>query len=155
VGTETNLHVAAHEFLEDEFDRALEVADGDVLVHVKPFDLVEGRIVRGVGVVAAIDAAGTMMRTGGGWDFITRIGRRRCVCGGEVVYARPHPALSPGRGRSTRRVVGEIERVLRVARGMVGGRVKRVEAMILILNLRPIGDGEADLRKARTMSSVT
>jgi hypothetical protein len=38
---------------------------------------------------------------------------------------------------------------------MVGGRVERVEAMIFVLNLRPVGDGEADLRKARTMSSVT
>ena len=55
---ETDLHVAAHEFAEDEFDRAFEVADGDVLVHVKPLDLVERGIVRGVGVVAAIHAAG-------------------------------------------------------------------------------------------------
>ena len=27
---------------------------------------------------------------------------------------------------------------------MVGGRVERVEAMILVLDLRPIGDGETD-----------
>ena len=28
---------------------------------------------------------------------------------------------------------------------MVGGRVERVEAMILVLNLRPVGDGETNL----------
>ena len=54
----TNLHVAAQQFLEDKFHRAFEVADGDAFVHVKPLDLLEGRIVRGVGVVTAIDAAG-------------------------------------------------------------------------------------------------
>src|SRR6267142_5149757 len=45
VRAETNLHVAAHDFLEDEFHRALEVADGHAFVHVKTLDLVEGWIV--------------------------------------------------------------------------------------------------------------
>src|SRR5689334_14621781 len=57
VRTETNLHVAAEQFLEDKLDGALEVADGDAFVHVKAFDLLEGRIVRGVSVVATIDPA--------------------------------------------------------------------------------------------------
>ena len=39
---------------------------------------------------------------------------------------------------------GNIERVLCVAGGMVGGGVERVEAMILVLNLRAVGDCEAD-----------
>ena len=38
----------------------------------------------------------------------------------------------------------QIKRVLRIARGMVGGRVERVEAMIFVLDLRPVGDGETD-----------
>src|SRR2546429_5407369 len=45
VWAETNLHVAAEQFLEDEFHSTLQVADGDAFVHVKPFDLLEGRIV--------------------------------------------------------------------------------------------------------------
>ena len=55
--TETDLHVAAHEFAEDEFNRAFQITDGDVFVHVKSLNLVERGIVRGVGVVAAIHAA--------------------------------------------------------------------------------------------------
>src|SRR2546427_6294367 len=46
VRAETNLHVAAQQFLEDKLDGALEVADGDASVHVEPFDLLEGRVVR-------------------------------------------------------------------------------------------------------------
>src|SRR5208282_2671704 len=57
VRTKSDLCLLAEQFLEDKFYRALEVANGDVFVHVKSFDLLEGRVVRGVGVVAAIDAA--------------------------------------------------------------------------------------------------
>ncbi len=42
--TETDLHVVAHQFAEDEFHGAFEVADGDIFIHVKSFDLMEGRI---------------------------------------------------------------------------------------------------------------
>ena len=55
--TKPDLHVLAQQFLENKFHRALQIAHRHALVHVKPFDLLEGRIVRGVGVVAAIDAA--------------------------------------------------------------------------------------------------
>ena len=57
-------------------------------------------------------------------------------------------ALSPGRGRSIRRVVGKIKCVLRIAGGMVGGRVERVETMILVLDFRAVGDDEADFAEA-------
>jgi len=57
VRTETNLHVAAHNLPEDKFHSALKIADGDAFIHVKTFDLMERRIVRGIGVVAAIDAS--------------------------------------------------------------------------------------------------
>src|SRR6185437_1212686 len=39
----------------------------------------------------------------------------------------------------------QIERVLRIAGGMVGGRVQRIEAMIFVLDLRAIRDDEANL----------
>ena len=39
----------------------------------------------------------------------------------------------------------QIERVLCIARGMVGGRVQGVEAVILVLDLGTVGDYEPDL----------
>src|ERR1039458_6744186 len=42
----------------------------------------------------------------------------------------------------------QIERVLCIARGMVGGRVQGVEAVILVLDLRAVCDHEPDLAKA-------
>src|SRR5438552_18686311 len=42
----------------------------------------------------------------------------------------------------------QIKRVLRVARGMVGGRIEGVEAMIFVLDLRSIGNDEANLAEA-------
>ena len=58
MGTEPQLHFVAQQFLEHEFHRALQIADGDAFVHVKALDLLESGVVRGVRVVAAIDAAG-------------------------------------------------------------------------------------------------
>src|SRR6185436_17965084 len=58
VRTKPDLHVFAHQLPEHEFHRALEIGGGDAFVDVKTFDLLKGRVVRGVGVVAAIDAAG-------------------------------------------------------------------------------------------------
>jgi hypothetical protein len=56
VRSEANARFRSHQFLEDKLHCALEVADGDIAVHVKPFDLVEGGVMGGIGVVAAIDA---------------------------------------------------------------------------------------------------
>src|ERR1035441_3694847 len=42
----------------------------------------------------------------------------------------------------------QIERVLCIARGMVGGRVQGVEAVILVLDLGTVGHYEPDLAKA-------
>src|SRR5206468_1629570 len=55
---EANPHVAAEQVLEDELHGAFEVADRDASIDIEPFDLLERRVVRGVGVVAAIDPAG-------------------------------------------------------------------------------------------------
>src|SRR5256886_13678326 len=52
-------------------------------------------------------------------------------------------------GRGLRAVkTRQIESVLRVARGMDGGRVERVETVIFVFDLRSIGDDEPDLAKA-------
>src|SRR3989442_15402866 len=42
----------------------------------------------------------------------------------------------------------QIKGVLRVTRGMVGGRIEGVEAMIFVLNLRSIGNNETNLAEA-------
>src|SRR5882724_9697657 len=57
VRTEPYLHVIAKNFFEDEFYGALEVADGHAFVHVETFDLLERRVMRGVCIVASIDAS--------------------------------------------------------------------------------------------------
>ena len=48
------------------------------------------------------------------------------------------------------RPVGGVQKegVLRVAGGMIGGSVEGVEAVTLALDLRAVGDGEADFAKA-------
>src|SRR4051794_10409849 len=55
--TKTDLYVVSHQLFKDEFNRALQVADRDVLVHVEAFNLVEGWIMRGIGVVSSINPA--------------------------------------------------------------------------------------------------
>src|SRR5436189_6439568 len=42
----------------------------------------------------------------------------------------------------------QIKRVLRVARGMIGGRIEGVETMIFVLDLRSIGNDEPNLAEA-------
>src|ERR1017187_6901012 len=143
--SETDLYVAAHEFAEDKFDRALEVADGDALVHVKPLDLVEGRVVRGVGVVTAIHAAGHDDAYGRRLFLHDADLDGRSMSPQKRGTSSLTPALSPNRGGNTPSVGCNIEGILGIACRMVGGRVERVEAMILVLNLRPVGHGETNL----------
>ena len=63
------------------------------------------------------------------------------ICTGRRVRAHDVPAVL-----LVRRQVN-VERVLNVARGMVGGRVQRVEAMPLVLDLRPVLDGKSHAAK--------
>src|SRR2546427_11916635 len=54
---EANLDIFTEQLAEHKFDRSPEVADRDALIHVKAFDLGEGRVVGGVSVVAPIAAS--------------------------------------------------------------------------------------------------
>src|SRR6185312_3064248 len=57
VRTKTDFHILAHSFLEHKFDGAFQVSGGHAFVHVEAFHLLESRIVRGISVVTAINAA--------------------------------------------------------------------------------------------------
>ena len=71
-----------------------------------------------------------MIRIGGGCFSMTRIWT-------EEVWVR--------RSRRSDSSVLEVKCVLRIARRMIGRRVQRVEAMILVLDLGAVRDDEADL----------
>ena len=139
VRAETGLRIFAEERGEDVVEERLQVADGDVFIDVETLELVEVGGVRGVGGVAAIHAAG------------------RDDADGRL--ALEHRADLHGRGVRAEEIfflgiffrdvgelggLGEIERVLGVARGVVGGGVEGVEAVILGFDLGAVGDSEAD-----------
>src|SRR5262245_32444502 len=57
VRAEANPHVFPEHLFEDKLDRALKVADGHASIDIHAVDLLEGRVVRGVGVIPAIHPA--------------------------------------------------------------------------------------------------
>ena len=59
VRTKLNFCFSAEKFAHKEFQRAFQVGDADVFVHVKPFDLVELRAVSGVKFIAPIRCTGS------------------------------------------------------------------------------------------------
>ena len=131
VRTEPDLGVGREQLFEEEFDRAFEVGHGDVLVHVQSFDLMERRAVRGVGIIAAEDAARHHDA-----DRRLLLEHRADLHRRGV---RPHDVTSEFR---VRRQI-DVQRVLNVARGMIGRRVQRVETMPFVLDLRAVLDGES------------
>ena len=99
----------------------------------------ERGVVRGVRVVAAIDAA----RHDDAHRRLLLL-HHAYLDGGSVGAEQSGDGCAAGAVR----IPCEIERVLRVPRRMVGGRVQRVKAMIFVLDLRAVGHHEADLAKA-------
>ena len=128
---EPQFHFLAEQFLKHKLDRALEVGHRHVPVHVQALDLVEGRVVRGVGGVAAVHAARH-----------DDADRRRGLL--------HHANLHGRRVGAEQRPVGGVQKegVLRVAGGMIGGSVEGVEAVTLALDLRAVGHGETDFAEA-------
>src|SRR5208283_1437964 len=57
VWPEPNSGLRSHQLPEHEFDRAFQIADGDVPIHVKPLDLVKSGIVGRISIIAAIHPA--------------------------------------------------------------------------------------------------
>ena len=106
-------------------------AKRDALVDAQPLDLVEHRRVRGV-VVAAIDRARRD-------DAHRRLLRQHRA---DLHRRRVRAQHDVGRAL-------DVERVLHVARGMILRHRQRFEVVEVGLDLRPVGDGEAELREDR------
>jgi hypothetical protein len=117
--------VAHEEALHEVQQRALEIGERDVRVDGEPFDLREHRAVRRV-VVATIDMPGR-----------DDADRRRL---------RQHRAhLHRARVRAQHDLVRHVERVLHVARRVILRDRERLERVPVGLDLRALGDREADL----------
>ncbi len=125
VGAEAGFYVGTHEFAGEVGEGAFEVGEGDVLVDVEAFDLVEVGAVGGVGGVAAVAAPGGDDADGGGVGL--------------------HIADLDGAGVATEEfAVFEVEGVLFVAGGVVGWGVERVEVVEDGFDVGAVGNGEAE-----------
>ena len=124
MGAETHLGLRSEDLAEEILECALEVGEGHAAIDVEPLELVEGAEVGRVDLVAAEGAAQ-----------------------GDDAHRRHfflHRADLHGRGVGAQELaVFEIKGVGLIPRGVVGGRVERVEAMPLGLDLGPFGEGEA------------
>ena len=140
VRTKTRLRVLAEQRREDVVEQRLQVAHRDVLVDVQALELVEVRAVRRIGRVAAINAPGRddadrRLDLSASCGFAPTT----CACGAGISPRGVFLVTLPKRAR-----VREIKRVLRIARRMIGGRVERIETVVLGFNFRAVRDGEAD-----------
>src|SRR6266545_1785410 len=116
---EARARFGAEEQTHELLDRAFQVAERDAAVYKQSFDLVEHRIMRGVGSVAAEDAPGRGNA------------QRRAALLHRVNLHR--------RGlRAQRQPLVDVERVLRAARRVIGRDVQRVEVEEFGLDLRPV-----------------
>ena len=121
--------------------RALQIRQRDAFADDEPFDLPEHRRVREVEIVAPVDAAGH--------DDADRRLVRLHVADLHRRGVRAQQRPDDRRGVRFRPCTGvrEIQRVLHVARGMLGRHVQRVEAVPLVFDLRAFDDREAHARE--------
>ncbi len=119
--------------------RALEIRERHLLADHQAFDLREHRRVREIELIAAIHAAGG-----------NQANRRREFLHVPDLHARRVRAEQRC-GRADERSHGrrEIERVLHVAGGMLRRHVERFEVVVVVLELRPVDDQEAEAREDR------
>ena len=125
VRAEAHGGVRAENLAEEGFERAFEIGEADVVGDVEAFELVEDAEVRGVDLIAAIRGAGGDDADG------------QCLRG----FHRAN--LHAGGVGAQQAAIGKVEGVLLVAGGVIGGRVQRIEAVELGLDLRSLGQNEA------------
>src|SRR4051812_9133727 len=101
-----------------------------MLIHIKTFDLLKRWIVGGVSVIATINATG------------------RYDPDGRLLLLH-QTDLHGGSMRAEQRFIRsiQIECILTIACRMICRSIKGIEAMILILNFRAVGNREANLAK--------
>ena len=128
--TKTHRGVGAEKFAQKKFQRAFQVGDADFFIHVKSFDLVELRAVRGI-------------------DFIATISRARRDDADRRRRGFHRANLHGGSVRAQQPAVGQIKCVLLVARGMIGRGVERVEAMPFRFDVGSVGERESHAAENR------
>ena len=132
-GRRRDVKLGAEERLGERLDRARQVGERDVAVDDEPLDLVEHGHVRGVGRVATEHAAG-------GDD----VDRRRLVEHRADLHRRRVRAQDRAAGLSAGRRVVEEQRVELASGGMPLAHVERLEVVPVGLDLRTLGDLEAE-----------
>ena len=127
LGRKRVLHLGVEEALGERVQRALEIAEADALVDDEAFDLREHRRVRRVEVVAAVDAA----RRDDAHRRLVRLHVANLHARGVRAQQRRRPAADRRRHRR-----GEVQRVLHVARRVLGRHVQRFEVVPVVFELR-------------------
>jgi len=131
VRAETGFRLLAQQRLKNVVQKGLQVANGDVLVHIEALQLVEICRMRGVGGIAPIDPARRNDP-----DRRLTFEHRADLHGGRV---RAEEILLAGiflRDVGETGILGQVECVLCIPRRMIRGRIERVEAVILGLDFR-------------------
>src|SRR6185295_6737450 len=147
-GTQPHLHVA-EERPQHRFERPLQVRERDPLADDEPLELLEHRRVTEIEVVAAVDAPGhddahrrrERLHVADLHRRRVRAQQRR----GAHLRVGHAPAVRAPRAADDRRV--EVERVLHVARGMIGRHVERLEVVEVVLDLRAFENLVAHVRE--------
>src|SRR3984957_19397861 len=130
-GPKTRFHAGPEELLHEIFDRAGEIAKGNVGVDCKAFHLVKSKGVCGVGIVASIDFARD-----------DHAHRWLPLLHGANLHRRSVCAKEQGRRRALRQF--EIKRVHVVADRMELGDIQGLEIVVRRFDFRAFDDGKSD-----------
>src|SRR6185369_1026743 len=117
-------------------ERALEIAEGDVRVHTKPFDLVKDRGVRRIWCVVAVYLA---------WTDDAHWGPH--LLHRADLYRRRVRAQHQAIALLLLLLVGDEERVLGIARRMVRWEIQGFKIVVVAFDFGTLGDGVAHLHE--------
>ena len=127
---ETGFDRAAKHRLHGVVERSLQVGQGDIGIHAEPFELMEYGRVGGIGRVVAVYLAGT-----------NHAHRRPQALHGANLHRRGVGAQQQAVALRSPLLSGDEQRVLRIARRMVGRKVQRLKIVVVAFDLRPFGNG--------------
>ena len=121
-GTQAGAGVLAEQLLHKGVQRALQVAQGDALIHDQAFHLVEHGAVGGIGIGTEHTAGDQHLD-----------GRLLAVHGAD---------LAAGGLGAEQELVGQVEGILHVTGGVILGHVQAGEVVVVILDLRCVSHGK-------------